>query len=59
MCDNLDDEQKQQLKIKGQQKEKNKSVITLNVDEKKQLRIYKKKGKKVMGDNLDDEQKEH
>ena len=29
MCDNLDDEQKQQLKIKGQQKEKNKSVRTL------------------------------
>ena len=32
---------------------------SLNVDEKKQLKKYKKKEKKAMLDNLDDEQKEH
>ena len=40
-------------------KEKKEKWHKLNLDEKKQLTKYKKKVKKAMHDNLDDEQKEH
>ena len=58
MPDNLDDEQKQQLKREDNKKEKAKRDNP-NVGEKVQMKIYKKEGKKAMRDNLDDEQKEH
>ena len=58
MRDNLIDEQKEHLK-KEDEKRKKAKRYNRNVDEKEQLRKYKKKGKKVMCDNLDDEQKEH
>ena len=40
-------------------KEKKEKWHKLNLDEKKQLTKYKKKVKKAMHNNLDDEQKEH
>ena len=44
MLDNLDDEQKEHLKIKDNKREKEKRD-NLNLDEKEQLRKYMKKGK--------------
>ena len=53
MRDNLH-EQKEPLKIKGNIRKKKQSVVTLML-----MRIYKKKGKTAMHDNLDDKQKHH
>ena len=53
--DNLDDEQKEHLKIQDNKK-KRKSVY---VDEKEQLRKYEKKGKNAMHNNLNNDKKEH
>ena len=44
MRDNLDDEQKEHLKLKGNKKKQEKRD-NLNVDEKEQQRKYEKKGK--------------
>ena len=57
MRDNLDGEQKEQLKKEDNKRKKSKRD-NLNVDEKEQLKKYKKKVK-ARRDNLDDEQKEH
>ena len=57
MHDNLDDEQKEHVQIQENKRKKAKRD-SLNLDEKEQLRKYKKK-EKGMRDNLDDEQKEH
>ena len=59
MGDNLDDEQKEHLKIEDKKKRKKAKCDNLNVDEKEQLRKYSKKGKKTMHGKFDDEQKEH
>ena len=59
MGNNLDDEQKEHLKIEDKNKRKKAKCDNLNVDEKEQLRKYRKKGKKTMHGKFDDEQKEH
>ena len=59
MHDNLDDGLKEHLKIEDKKRKKTTNHENLTVDEKEQLRKYKKKGKKGMPENLDDEQKEH
>ena len=46
MCDNLDEEQKEPLKIEGNKRKKAKRG-SLNVDEKEQLRKYKKQKRKL------------
>ena len=46
MRDDLDDEQKQQLKIEDNRMKKTKHD-NLNVDEKGQMRIYEKNGRKM------------
>ena len=44
---------------KEDNKRKKEKCYNLGDNEKEQLRKYKKEGKKVMRDNLDDEKKEH
>ena len=46
MCDNLDEEQKEQLKTEDNKKKKVRHD-NLNVDEKEQLKKYEKKGRKL------------
>ena len=58
MLDNLDNIEKEKNEKTGQQKKKRKAWQP-QWHEKEQLRIYEKKGKKVMRDNLDDIKKEH
>ena len=50
MCDNLDEEQEEHLKIEGNKREKE-NRHNLNLNEKEQLRIYEKKGKKATCDD--------
>ena len=50
MCDNFDNGQKQHLQIEGKKKKAKHDNLMLM--KKKQLRKYKKKGKKAMPDNL-------
>ena len=66
MCDNLDEEQEEHLKIEDNKREKE-NRDNLNLNEKEQLRIYEKKGKKLLvmaakqkknRDNFDNNEKE-